>query len=65
MLFDVQVPGDACYGKLNLLAGTRSDLVVTPQITVQAPAITCTQANYASNTNDVSIYLHYSHILSE
>ena len=28
MLFDIQVPSDACYGKLNLLAGTRNDLVV-------------------------------------
>lgn len=55
MLYDIQVPGDACYGKLNVLAGTRSDLVVTPQITVQAPAITATAANYASTTTDGTI----------
>ena len=30
MLFDVQVPTDAAYGKLNILAGTRSDLVTVP-----------------------------------
>ena len=28
MLFDIQAPGDATYGKLNVLAGTRSDLVI-------------------------------------
>jgi len=28
MLFDIQVPGDAVYGKLNILAGTRSDMTV-------------------------------------
>lgn len=34
MLFDIQVPGDATYGKLNILSGTRNDLVVaTPTIT--------------------------------
>lgn len=34
MLFDIQVPTDATYGKLNVLAGTRNDLVVaTPTIT--------------------------------
>ena len=30
MLYDIQVPGDATYGKLNVLAGTRSDQVVVP-----------------------------------
>ena len=29
MLFDIQQPTDSAYGKLNLLAGTRSDLVVS------------------------------------
>jgi hypothetical protein len=29
MLFDLQVPADAAYGKLNVLAGTRNDLVLT------------------------------------
>lgn len=28
MLMDLQAPTDACYGKLNILAGTRSDLVL-------------------------------------
>jgi hypothetical protein len=29
MMFDLQVPGDATYGKYNVLAGTRNDLVTT------------------------------------
>jgi hypothetical protein len=29
MLFDLQVSTDSCYGRHNILAGTRSDLVVT------------------------------------
>ena len=29
MMFDLQVPSDATYGKHNILSGTRTDLVVT------------------------------------
>ena len=29
MMFDLQVPSDATYGKHNILTGTRNDLVVT------------------------------------
>ena len=29
MMFDLQVPSDATYGKHNILSGTRNDLVVT------------------------------------
>ena len=32
MLFDLQVPTDAAYGKYNILAGTRSDLKITNQV---------------------------------
>ncbi len=28
MMFDLQVPTDACYGKFNVMAGTRNDLTV-------------------------------------
>ena len=35
-MFDLQVPSDATYGKQNILAGTRSDLVVTIPATVAA-----------------------------
>jgi len=29
MMFDLQVPSDATYGKQNILAGTRNDIIVT------------------------------------
>ena len=31
MMFDIQAPSDACYGKFNVLAGCRSDLVKPPE----------------------------------
>ena len=57
LLFDVQVPTDAAYGKLNILAGTRSDLVLTLP-TNTAPAT-------AGNTNvniDAAINLAFTTI---
>lgn len=36
MLFDIQQPTDACYGKLNLLAGTRGDMTLTNPTFVDA-----------------------------
>ena len=39
MLFDLQQPTDSCYGKSNILCGTRNDLAVTSN----------TAANYAQN----------------
>ena len=43
MLFDIQVPSDAAFGKLNFLAGTRNDLVFSLP-TAGTPA---SVANYA------------------
>ena len=44
MLFDLQVPGDATYGKYNVLTGTRNDLVTTN------PAIATPDATDAGTT---------------
>ena len=44
MLFDLQVPTDACYGKFNILAGTRNDL------NTQLPSITTADANAPTGT---------------
>ena len=53
MLFDLQMPSDACYGKQNILAGTRSDLNVTlpttsasyTQAELNAVKLSCNQVN--------------------
>lgn len=48
MMFDIQVPTDAAFGKLNILAGTRSDLVYTAPTLIaaaDAPAIVLALAN--------------------
>jgi hypothetical protein len=39
MLFDIQVPTDAAFGKLNILAGTRSDLSIDTGASVAANSI--------------------------
>lgn len=44
MLFDIMVPSDACYGKFNILSGTRNDLVFN------SPAITTADAGDATTT---------------
>ena len=38
MMFDLQVPSDASYGKYNVLSGTRNDLVVTNPVIATANA---------------------------
>ena len=38
MMFDIQVPTDAAFGKLNVLAGTRSDLSIAVAPTADNPA---------------------------
>ena len=48
LLFDVQVPTDAAYGKLNILAGTRSDLVTT------APTIATADGSDAGTTQTLA-----------
>ena len=56
MLFDIQVPSDACYGKLNLLAGTRNDLVVKlPTIAAAADAAGIVAAMSAANCSAFQI----------
>ena len=54
MLFDIQVPADAAYGKLNVLAGTRNDLVLTIP-TMPVSAIASAAAMYANTNNDSSV----------
>jgi hypothetical protein len=46
MLFDLQVPSDACYGKFNILAGTRNDVVTTLPTIAQANATDPANASY-------------------
>jgi hypothetical protein len=48
MLFDLQVPTDACYGKFNVLAGTRNDLnTQLPSLT----ALSTTAADYQGSAD--------------
>ena len=54
MLFDIQVPADAAYGKLNLLAGTRNDLVVQTPAAAQS-GIAIVSTSYASTANDTTV----------
>ena len=54
MLFDIQVPADATYGKLNVLAGTRNDLVLTIP-TLPVSAVASAAAQYASTVTDSTI----------
>ena len=42
IMFDLQVPTDACYGKHNILSGTRNDMVVPIPVTVAADFTTAT-----------------------
>ena len=42
LMFDLQVPSDATYGKHNILSGTRNDLVVPIPVTVAADFTTAT-----------------------
>ena len=49
---DIQTPTDAVMGKMNILSGTRSDLVVTPQFAVVAPTVTITAAQYTAAAAD-------------
>jgi hypothetical protein len=51
MLFDLQQPTDSCYGKLNVLAGTRADLTLTNPTFAQADFTDNTTANIASGLN--------------
>jgi len=39
ILFDLQVPTDACYGKFNVTSGTRNDLVVTLPTPAASPVV--------------------------
>ena len=56
MLFDIQVPSDATYGKFNILCGTRNDLVVqlptpvAPASTANTQAAIDTAINLALST---------------
>lgn len=45
MLFDLQQPTDATYGKQNILAGTRADLSVTTPAVAAASSLPVIQAN--------------------
>jgi hypothetical protein len=60
MLFDVQMPTDSCYGKYNILAGTRSDMTtVTPTFDLTgtgAGALTGTQVTNALSNIKMSAY---------
>lgn len=55
MLFDIQVPGDATYGKLNILAGTRNDLVVTTPIIATADGADAGSTQALANAIKVSL----------
>ena len=53
ILFNHQVPTDSAYGKYNILAGTRNDLITTlPTFTGGVPA---SNAAYSAVNNDASI----------
>ena len=39
MLFDLQMPTDATYGKMNMLAGTRGDLILTSAVATQTTSV--------------------------
>ena len=60
MLYDIQVPGDATYGKLNVLAGTRSDLVVAPILNPTTAATFPTFANTDGATMSTTFNLGIS-----
>ena len=51
MLFDIQVPSDATYGKFNILSGTRNDLVFN------SPAITAAAVTDAATTQTAATEL--------
>jgi len=54
LLFDVQVPFDAIYGKQNILCGTRSDLTLTtPAVAVVADISQKVLSAYNTNSGDL------------
>lgn len=55
MLFDLQVPTDASYGKYNVLAGTRNDLTVTLGAgVVSTPATSAAQYGAAVDATSIA-----------
>ena len=64
MLMDIQCPSDASYGKFNVLAGCRSDLVVTIPASTAPATATGADAAAVSAATTTAISLAFTSIAS-